>query len=252
MAGTKPGTTTEQSGEPSGNGAGAGSSTDEGKGADKATDWRAGLKEQHREPAAEFKTPSDLFEAYQGAVQNKGIKLPGTDATDEDRAAYRTAIGVPDNPDGYQLERPTLPEGMSYDEATEAAYRQWAHAANLSPAQATGIYNSWNETQAETFKQQLAARTQQAADTRQALVTELGGQDKYDAAVTRAHRAVTAFGLGKLITEKGLQSDPEVVKAAIQLGTLISDAAIDQSSGGVRTDAEDTTLPAKRRLEIKV
>src|SRR5271169_2804449 len=62
------------------------------------------------------------FESLEQEVGN-GIRVPGKDATDEQRASYRKAMGIPVNPEGYSLNRPQLPSGLPYDERLEKWFR---------------------------------------------------------------------------------------------------------------------------------
>lgn len=61
------------------------------------------------------KTVDQLAQALRDAqrtIHDKGlIKLPGEGASDEDRAAFNKAIGVPDNVEGYTIEAPQDAEG---------------------------------------------------------------------------------------------------------------------------------------------
>jgi len=64
------------------------------------------------------------------------VKVPGQDATPEDRAAYLKAIGVPDDPKGYDIKQPEkLPDGVSWDQGLSEKFAGVAHEIGLTPAQ---------------------------------------------------------------------------------------------------------------------
>lgn len=64
------------------------------------------------------------------------VKVPGQDATPEDRAAYLKAIGVPDDPKGYDIKAPEkLPEGVAWDQGLSEKFAGVAHEIGLTPAQ---------------------------------------------------------------------------------------------------------------------
>jgi hypothetical protein len=111
------------------------------------------------------KTAQDL-KAYQG----DSLRIPGPEATVEDRTAFHAKLaervpgvyympdpedpaqitalqrklGAPESPEGYQF---TPPEGGDLDEAMTAQYRNWANELNMTQAQADGIYKRFNEYQ---------------------------------------------------------------------------------------------------------
>jgi hypothetical protein len=66
-----------------------------------------------------------------------GVKVPGPDAKPEEVAAYRKAIGVPDDVTGYGLKKPdALPEGVEWNEEEVGKFSALAHELGLTPAQA--------------------------------------------------------------------------------------------------------------------
>jgi hypothetical protein len=90
-----------------------------------------------------FQTIGDLGKSYldlRGKLENS-IQLPGDDADDAAKDAFYNKLGRPETPDGYQFQRPELPEGAVYDEQMEADFRQHAHQLGLTQAQAEGAYN---------------------------------------------------------------------------------------------------------------
>lgn len=110
------------------------------------------------------------------AMQGSSIRIPGENATPEDRAAfyeklqtqvpglqavpdpenaeamaaYHAAVGVPAESAGYEL--PTVPEGMAVDENLQKWFLETAHARKFSKAQAQGFYEDFN-----TFQQTIQA-----------------------------------------------------------------------------------------------
>lgn len=111
------------------------------------------------------KAASDL-KAYQG----DSLRIPGPEASEEDRTAFHTKLaervpgvyympnpedpaqikalqrklGAPEDGNGYTF---TPPEGGDLDEAMTAQYRNWANELDMTQAQADGIYKRFNEYQ---------------------------------------------------------------------------------------------------------
>ena len=92
----------------------------------------------------------------------KGIRVPGKDATKEQIAAYRKEMQIPDSPEAYTLTKPTLPNGLPYNENLEKWFRAEMHAAGMSNAAAQKFFDDWNKLQGDTFTQLMTARKQQS------------------------------------------------------------------------------------------
>ncbi len=91
------------------------------------------------------------------------VKVPGQDATPEERAAYFKAIGVPDDPKGYGIKPPEkLPEGVTWDNGMSEKFASKAHEIGLTPAQVAAL-QEW----------QLSYVGEQSAAPRQALASQM-------------------------------------------------------------------------------
>lgn len=114
------------------------------------------------------------------AMQGSSIRIPGENATPEDReafyeklvaqvpgltplpdpenaeamAAYHAKVGVPEEAAGYEL--PEAPEGMPVDEALQKWFLETAHTRKFSKAQAKGFYEDFNTFQ-QGIQQEAAA-----------------------------------------------------------------------------------------------
>ena len=125
-----------------------------------SSDWRAGiddeqargLAERHASPADLAKTALDLRQKLSNAVF-----LPGDGASDEDKATYRKALGVPAEPDGYEF---ALPEGRKATEADKAFQEHMAevfHAAGVPLSTSTALVAGWNDYAAK-YEAELASK----------------------------------------------------------------------------------------------
>lgn len=114
------------------------------------------------------------------AMQGASIRIPGENATSEDREAFygkltekvpglivapnpedaeamkafHTAVGVPEEAAGYELPGP--PEGQALDENLHKWFIETAHTRKFSKAQAKGFYEDFNQFQADAQAQQAA------------------------------------------------------------------------------------------------
>lgn len=106
------------------NGGAGGQGEGGGEGGGSAPDWYANLSSDqfnegasHRDyvAAKNWKSLDDVVKSYREAehsLRNGGkIAIPGENASAEEVAAYRRAIGVPEDASGYAIEAPTGPDG---------------------------------------------------------------------------------------------------------------------------------------------
>lgn len=110
------------------------------------------------------------------------VKLPGKDATPEERNAFLNKLGRPEKADGYQFTVPKdLPEGLPYDGDKAKAFMQEAHAQGLTQAQAQHFHDWYVKEQVGALgsmgEAQKAATQQKATAATEALVKEWGPLD---------------------------------------------------------------------------
>lgn len=144
------------------------------------------------------------------------IKIPGEDASDEDRAAFSEALGVPKDVEGYGI---SVPEGLegNYDTEALGEFLGIAQKLNMTPEQAKAVVefeaNRYSK-HAETYEQ---AKAQQQAEARTELQKEFG-PGEYDKKITRAED--TAAQLGFDLKGRGL--DPQLYTLFDKLRDSIS------------------------------
>jgi hypothetical protein len=100
------------------------------------------------------------------------IRVPGEDATEDERNAFLDKLGRPKSDADYKFEAPkNMPEGLPYDEQLDKSFRGVAHKLGLSQAQAAGLRDMFVEYQvgayngvAEKTGEQLAQRVTAATE----------------------------------------------------------------------------------------
>lgn len=118
--------------------------------------WMSQLPDDYKvnETLSQFKTIGDLgskFLEIDGQTKQFDEKLAkyipklGENATEQEILTFRQAMGIPAKPEDYKLERPTLPEGVPYDEGMEKTFRDTAINLNMTPQQVQGIYKMFND-----------------------------------------------------------------------------------------------------------
>ncbi|WP_020591235.1 hypothetical protein [Kiloniella laminariae] len=165
------------------------------------------------------------------------VRLPGEDASPEEVDAFYAALGVPESPEGYELQ---IPEALELEGSEEqwgqyrSAISELSHALGLSPQQAQALSDLDLQAKAQSMESQQVERErylkQQVDDTISTLRQEWG--PNLDANVRTANRALRAFGgseLESVLNEAGVLNDPVVLRAFHKAGLSLVE---DSSPGG--------------------
>jgi len=111
---------------------------------------------------------------------------PSNDAAPEDIARFRSAMGIPDAPDGYDITAP-CPEC-----SPDAAVNERLHAAGFTPAQAQLVYDLAAERLLPAIA--AAASEYEASRQRDKLVAHFGGEERFRAMASQ----IAAWGRANL------------------------------------------------------
>ena len=96
------------------------------------TDWKESVSEEFRGGVDRFENVDNLAKSYIELEKSMGsrVKIPGEDATPEDRSAFYGKLGVPDSAEGYTM--PELLEGEVYNEEVLGKFKAIALENNIS------------------------------------------------------------------------------------------------------------------------
>jgi hypothetical protein len=165
------------------------------------------------------------------------IEIPGDDATPEAKQAFRAKLGVPDSVDGYEIPRPTLYEGMAYDETMEKSMLGVFHEAGVSTLAARKIFDAYNKHQLAQYEGQQAASEKKVQEAEATLRQPEHFGAEYDAKVNRANAVAKTLGLTAGLEKEGLvgalYSSPTLIKTL----ESISDLILDGTGAPIRTGA---------------
>lgn len=149
-----------------------------------------------------------------------GVKVPGPDAKPEEVAAYRKAIGVPDDVAGYGLKKPdTLPEGVEWNEEQVGKFASLAHELGLTPAQAQKLVAFDTERMGKMSAGGKAKLEAFVNGQRDELKKEWGEQ--YQNNVGKALKAAELLGLDPKDAEIG--NSAKMIKALHSAAALIQE-----------------------------
>ena len=124
------------------------------------------------------------------------IKVPGEDAPDEEVAAYRERMGIPEAHDDYEFSLPegvAIPNGMEVTAERQEAFAEFAHEAGLSQEQADRAFGFILENELRDYEQMQGEQQQLLAADRNEL-QEVWGRD-YESRMHDARRIASSYGI---------------------------------------------------------
>ncbi len=194
-----------------------------------SADWTASLTPDLKQlvETKGYKSPADVVQAYahaQRAIGADKIPAPKDGVWDE---TARAKLGIPRSPDGYELRRPDLPQGVTYDEAFEKAALPVAHKLGLTPSQVQGLLDFYAGHQSQSFQSSLKGRIDDETQSVGLLQQEWG--PSYDTKVAQAARAARYFGgqpLIEFLNQSGVGNNPELVRAFAKIGSMMTEDSL--------------------------
>lgn len=237
----------------SGQGGGTGDTGNPPAGADSGnsgSNWRTMMPGEFREHESfkPYPTAKDMFKAHvdmdtelKGYRANKDriVIKPADDAKPEEFEAFAKAIGRPDKPEGYELDKIKLPEGMELDKPLHDWFVQTAHKSGLPKSAAQKMYNEYNQFADAQYKASLEARTKAREEAKAHLSKEWG--EKAPENLEKVKRLVTKFageqGL-KELAELGVGDHPGFLKFLLAVGEPhFNDKAFEGGKGSSGSNA---------------
>jgi hypothetical protein len=213
------------------------------------TSWRESIAdEKTRKLADRFTSPAELAKAYAEANTqlSQRVKLPGDDATDEDRSAFRKAMGVPEKVEDYKVTRPEFltEEQFNSDEMQGPVQAAVAslHEQGATQAQVDAALNSYFEY-AKGRAEQTLKNDNEYIERAETKLREDWGQD-YDANKAFADQAISRFEFGndlknaELSGGRLLGSDPNFVRMMAEVGRRMGEGGLQAGMRGTEAGAD--------------
>jgi hypothetical protein len=136
--------------------------------------------------AALAKDEPTLFKSLDDALgligKKAGVSYPKEGADEAAIMAFRADAGVPESPAGYDIKPTELPEGITWDDATAAAYAEAMHKHHIPAAAAKELVNAHLaqlQTQMQAAQQEYVQQLTQKVETCEKTFREEWGRD-YD------------------------------------------------------------------------
>jgi hypothetical protein len=205
----------------------------EGGATDQPPGWVAALTSEQKantelvkELATRFpRGAPDLVAHYVETKAKTGVTVPNEKSTAEERAAYRKAIGVPDKPTDYKLEKGKAPAGFEYPDTRMAALAEAAHKAGLTQAQLSQLF-LWDQKSrlsdaVEAAKQVKATVAQTEGELKSLWKGDYALQTGYMERAAQ-HYFEKFPGLADKLSRSGLANDMEFIRFFAELGRGMS------------------------------
>jgi hypothetical protein len=162
--------------------------------------------------------------------------IPGEKASADEMATFRKAIGVPEKPEDYKLEKVKLPNDEELDPGWDKNLRALAHKINISQGQLAELHKWYFADLAEAMRF-VKTSTQEAHAI---LRKELGAD--YEVAMTCKTRAVNKFlseAAATRFEKTGLGNDPEIIKMFAAIGKAMGDHVFAEGTRGEKPETSE-------------
>lgn len=175
----------------------------------------------------DFKDPVATLKAYQGLEKQLGtnrIALPG-EKDDISQWEGWDKMGVPKEAKGYTLEKPTLPDGMAWDEGFETQAKEMAAKLRVHPTQLKGLMDLYVQSQVARHNDLKEHQTKETGEL-QALLKDWGAEK--DVNIELAKRGARFLGLTKdeqNALEAGLLGSKTLMSAMLKIGKNVREGS---------------------------
>lgn len=198
-----------------------------------AENWRESLPEELRsEPCLDsvknFSTLVKSFVSGQKMIGKNKITLPGENASEEELNAFYSALGRPESADKYSYEGVTLPEGITLNDDSVKAFREFCFANGLSQNTFEKAI-AWEIQRADTAQREaIAAHNREYEETMSKLQQQYGSN--LPARIAQVDKALTTFGIRDLFVDRGLTNNYQIFEALANIGASISESRLKDGS----------------------
>jgi hypothetical protein len=172
------------------------------------------------------------------------LRIPGEDASDEDRATFYNRLGRPAEPAGYELPLPEgFPEQLGPTEEENKEYQEILHRLGISADQSKGLFSYAMGKAKQNWETVEAQRRKYHQESAAALKEEYGAE--YDANFTRANKLIDKFGTKGFkawLEQTQLGNWPELFRFVTTVAKEFGDDAFVEGAGGGPGDEDRRPL----------
>jgi hypothetical protein len=157
----------------------------------------------------------DTIKNLKGELEGK-VAIPKEDTPEADRNAFYNKIGRPETSDGYDFEKPDLPDGRKYDEVLEGKLKAIAHKHGVSKAALKALHKVTTEHGNEQHAN-LQKFIKEANEKDLNTLKDIWQGEDFDVKSKKADATLTAV-LDKMNIPESLGGKDGMVKAFENLG----------------------------------
>lgn len=184
-----------------------------------------------RNGLSKFKNASELATSYIGLQKMLGengnrVAIPTADSKPEEIAAFRKAIGAPENADGYQLKPEKLPDGITWDDAAAANFAKIADKYHIPQAAMKELVAAHIASE-EARSSVVAGEVEKVFNEGQKVLKTKWGET-YGANIAKVQQLASLTGVDP--NSSGF-SDPNVVMAFAAAANLMSEDKFTNAGG---------------------
>ena len=218
--------------------------------------WRDALPDdlKSNESLGKFSDISTLAKSYINAEQMIGkdkMVVPGANTTEDEWSDIYDKLGRPSTPDAYELTA-ELAEGEQVDAQLMSSFKETAHKHGLSPAQAQGLLDYYNNISTQSMTDMANNSVLVQEQSQRELREEWGGS--YEANLSQASNIGKQFfgeeiyGL-QMADGSQLGDNPTLIKGLAKMAsvvsedTLVGDKQSAASGGNFQQQINDLTSP---------
>tara|TARA_R100000541_G_scaffold9610_4_gene17362 strand:+ start:261 stop:1097 length:837 start_codon:yes stop_codon:yes gene_type:complete len=218
--------------------------------------WRDALPDdlKSNESLGKFSDISTLAKSYINAEQMIGkdkMVVPGANTTEDEWSDIYDKLGRPSAPDAYELTA-ELGEGEEVDAQLMSSFKETAHKHGLSPAQAQGLLDYYNNISTQSMTDMANNSVLVQEQSQRELREEWGGS--YEANLSQASNIGKQFfgeeiyGL-QMADGSQLGDNPTLIKGLAKMAsvvsedTLVGDKQSAASGGNFQQQINDLTSP---------
>jgi hypothetical protein len=200
------------------------------------TGWKSGIRTDLRDSPLLQKfddSPAGLEKALESygnlekLLGHEKVPIP-KDANDiEGWNRFSKAMGIPDKAEGYGLADAKLPESMKGMTLDKNKFAEIAHAHKLTPAQVKGLWDTYNQTQIDSYNKHMDGLQKNLEKTINTLKGEWG--DTYATNIELGQQVINDFSADKEMNDfltASLLQDPRGVKFLAKLGEQFAENKI--------------------------
>jgi len=224
--------------------------------------WHEKYGEENAAHLSRYKTYDDLVNSHISLRKkfNKNpdtlVEIPSETSSDEVRAAWAKAHGVPDTIEGYEY---TLPDELAtklgpLDDQNMATLREFAQKKNWSQSDFKDVLDLYHTVQSNSIDTAEMAFSEQQSANAEAAKAELRKQNgwrteqEYNANVQLCQSVMEKYDMVDFVAEANLQNSPKLLMSLKKIADSISEDTLKgvAASSGVTKDSLKTKIAENR------